>query len=87
VESYSQQMVEYFDKLKIKNSFTELKSSNVTSDSLKFAEEHDADLICIMTEQETAAANILLGPYAQQMVNHSPIPVLSVHPKSLYRLK
>jgi nucleotide-binding universal stress UspA family protein len=87
VESYSHQMVEYFDKLKIKNSFTEMKNSNVTSDTLRFAEENDADLICIMTEQETAAANILLGPYAQQMVNHSPIPVLSVHPKSLYRLK
>ena len=37
-----------------------------------------------MTEQEPTAANILLGAYAQQMVNHSPIPVLSIHAKELY---
>jgi hypothetical protein len=38
-----------------------------------------ADLISIMTEQETPA-NILLGPHAQQMVNQSPVPILSIHP-------
>jgi nucleotide-binding universal stress UspA family protein len=43
----------------------------------------DADLIAIMTEQETTTANIFLGPYAQQMVNHSPIPVLSMRAKEL----
>lgn len=85
VENYCRQMIEYFNKYEIKNSYTELKVSNVTSDTLKFAEAHDADMICIMTEQETAAANIFLGPYAQQMVNHSPIPVLSIHPKNFYR--
>jgi len=84
VESYSKQMLEYFTSLGIKSSCTEVKSSNVTSDTLKFAKEKNADMICIMTEQETATANILLGPYAQQMVNHSPIPVLSVHPKNFY---
>jgi len=87
VENYSKQMIEYFDSMGIKNSYHEVKATNVTSETLKFAEDNNADLICIMTEQETAAANILLGPYAQQMVNHSPIPVLSVHPKNFYRIK
>ncbi len=87
VQSYSMQMAEYFTKLGIKNSYTEVKATNVTSETLKFAEENNADIICIMTEQETAAANIFLGPYAQQMVNHSPIPVLSVHPKNFYITK
>ncbi len=36
-----------------------------------------------MTEQETTTANIFLGPYAQQMVNHSPVPVLSMRAKEL----
>ncbi len=85
VENYCRQMIEYFNKYEIKNSYAELKVSNVTSDTLRFAEQHNADMICIMTEQETAAANIFLGPYAQQMVNHSPIPVLSIHPKNFYR--
>ena len=87
MESYAKQMTEYFTKEGIKNNYTEVKASNVTSATLKFAEEKNADLICIMTEQETATANIILGPFAQQMVNHSPIPVLSVHPKNFYILK
>lgn len=84
VISYSNQMIEFFDTLNIKNSFHEVQSTNVTSDTLKFAEDNNADLICIMTEQETSTANIFLGPYAQQMVNHSPVPILSVHPKNFY---
>lgn len=84
VISYSNQMIEFFDALEVKNSFHEIKSTNVTSDTLKFAEENKADMICIMTEQETSTSNIFLGPYAQQMVNHSPIPILSVHPKNFY---
>jgi hypothetical protein len=39
-----------------------------------------------MTEQETNANNILLGPFAQQMVNYSPIPVLSIQPKEIYEI-
>lgn len=87
VENYSKQMIEYFNKVGVKCSYTEVKTNNLTADTLKFAEDKNADLVCIMTEQETSTANIFLGPYAQQMVNHSPIPVLSVHPKSFYRVK
>jgi len=36
-----------------------------------------------MTEQEKSTANLWLGPYAAQMVNHSPIPVLSIHSKQM----
>jgi len=62
VENYSKQMVEYFNSIGIKNSYYGVQSTNVTSDSLKFAEENNIDMICIMTEQETSTANILLGP-------------------------
>lgn len=63
------------------------KSQNLTSTTIKFAEKINADLICIMTEQETSTNNILLGQYAQQMVNHSHVPVLSVHPRGLYQIR
>ena len=56
---------------------------NITTTTIKYAKSVDADLISIMTEQEFAPKNIFLGPYAQQMVNHSPIPVLTMHPKAL----
>ncbi len=61
----------------------EEQCENITTSTIKYARNVDADLISIMTEQEFAPKNIFLGPYAQQMVNHSPIPVLTMHPKAL----
>ena len=60
-------------------------SDNITLAAIEYAKQVDADLISIMTEQEFAPRNIFLGPYAQQMVNRSPIPVLSMHTKVLMR--
>lgn len=61
-------------------------ADNITNASINYALKVNADLIAIMTEQETTASNILLGPYAQQMVNHSPVPVLSIQPKEIYSI-
>jgi len=54
-------------------------TTNLTADLLGVIDKVEADLLVIMTEQESSMANIMLGPYAQQMVNNSPLPVLSVH--------
>jgi hypothetical protein len=54
-------------------------SNNISKDTIDYALKIGADLITIMTEQETPA-NILLGVHAQQMVNQSPVPILSIHP-------
>lgn len=51
-----------------------------SSTTIKYAEQIGADVISIMTEQNRSSANYLLGPYAQHMVCHSPIPVLSIQP-------
>jgi hypothetical protein len=59
----------------------EIEVDNVTDNTIEYATSVGANLISIMDEQEKAASNIWLGPYAQQMVNHSPIPVLVVHAK------
>ncbi len=61
-------------------------ADNITNASINYALKVNADLIAIMTEQETTASNILLGPFAQQMVNHSPVPVLSIQPKEIYSI-
>jgi hypothetical protein len=54
-------------------------SADISKKTIDYALTMDADLITIMTEQETPA-NILLGPHAQRMVNQSPVPILSIHP-------
>jgi nucleotide-binding universal stress UspA family protein len=46
---------------------------------IDYAKSIDADLISIMTEQDNNLSTGIIGPNAQQIVNHSPIPVLSFH--------
>ncbi len=60
-------------------------SDNITDSTIEYAKKNDGDLISMMTEQEFAPGNIFLGPYAEQMVNRSPIPVMSIRAKMLKR--
>lgn len=55
------------------------ESDNVTLTTLEYAKEVNADMVVIMTEQEKTLSNLFfLGPYAQQMINLSPYPVLAI---------
>jgi len=58
-----------------------VNSKNIAFDIIEHARLVDADLIAIMTDLQDKASSILLGPFAQQLVNYSPVPVLSIHPK------
>jgi len=58
-----------------------LEADNITDATLEYADSIKANLISIMTEQETTTSNLVLGPFASQMVNHAQIPVLSIHPE------
>jgi nucleotide-binding universal stress UspA family protein len=49
---------------------------------MEYATEIKADLIIIMNEQEVNTTGFFMGPYAQQVVNHSKIPVISIRPSS-----
>lgn len=56
---------------------------NVTTTTLEYAEAVGADMIAIMTEQESSMSSMFLGTYAQQMITQSKIPVLTVRPKAV----
>jgi hypothetical protein len=73
--------MKHLEEENIKYQLESILTDNVTSGTIEFAQGIDANMIAIMTEQEKTTKNLWLGPYAQQMVNHSPIPVLSIHPK------
>ena len=78
------QVEDYLSEREVKFSATTLFCSNIATATMEFAEEKGADLILIMNEQETNTSGFFLGPYAQQIVNHSAIPVLSMRPTSGY---
>ena len=82
VDIYAAQVEGYFDEEKIKHHIDHVECENISDATIDYAAIIEANLIAIMTEQETTTANIFLGPYAHQIVNHSPFPVLSIHPKN-----
>jgi nucleotide-binding universal stress UspA family protein len=83
INSYANQVVRFLEDENIKCQLESLRVDNIARATIDYAEKIEANLISIMTEQETATSNLWLGPYAQQIVNHSPIPVLSIHPIDL----
>jgi len=84
VEGYVNQAVEYIDNESVPNDVKYKFCDNITDGIIEYAKEVSAELITIMSEQEKSTKNIWLGPYAQQMVNHSPLPVLTVRSKNYY---
>ncbi len=78
--------VAYFQANEISCVRDSIVSNDVTKALLQYSVNVNADLIAIMTEQETPV-NILLGAQAQQMINQSSIPILSIHPQEHFHLK
>lgn len=56
---------------------------NLTLTTLSYADEINADMIVIMTEQEAKLSSMLLGTYAEQMLTLSTRPILSVRPEQV----
>lgn len=81
INNYVVQAEDYFKENKVNYKIKFVEAENITEATIEYAKGVKANLISIMTEQETSTANLWLGPYAAQMVNHSPIPVLSIHPE------
>lgn len=83
IDDYSEQVMKHLEEENIRYVLESVAAENLTDATIDYAYKEDANLISIMTEQEKSAKNLLLGPYAQQMVNHSPFPVLCIHPKDV----
>jgi nucleotide-binding universal stress UspA family protein len=76
---------EYLQKHEITLVEDFIVANDLTKAVFNYAEKVDADLIAIMTELETPV-NIMLGAQAQQLINQSSIPVLSIHPQEKFSL-
>ena len=58
-------------------------SNNIPKSIVKYAEKAEADLIVIMTDQDKATSDIIMGMNSQQIINRSSIPILSVKPDNM----
>jgi len=84
-EKYAQSATSYLKQHSVEFITDTIVANDLTKAVLSYAMNVQVDLIAIMTEQETPV-NILLGPQAQQMINQSPVPVLSIHPREHFCL-
>lgn len=84
VNNYVAMVSRHFDKMGVnyQTKFIDVEK-NVTLATLDYANEVNADLIVIMTEQERALTSLIMGTYAQQMITQSTIPVLTVRPRQV----
>ncbi len=75
------QIKEYLDSYGIKNNLKIVESNNVSKAILNYGKEIEASMLLVMADMEREDfVEYLMGPVAQQLVNHSNIPVLSVQP-------
>jgi len=81
--AYSKQVCEYLESQGIKFKSEALVGSKLTDIILDYSDKVKADLISIMTEQ-VSDSNFILGTAAQEMLNKSSIPIVSINPKELH---
>lgn len=77
----SNQVEEYLRSEDVPYTLKKVSGSNRAKLVIDYATEINAELISIMTEQDPDISGLVMGPYAQQVVNHSKIPVLSFTPE------
>lgn len=57
---------------------------NRATTTVNQVEKSGADLVIIMTDQDAELSGFFLGPYSQQVIHHSKVPVLAIKPEDLF---
>ena len=83
VQIIVKQVLEYLKSRSIQAESNEEFGVNPTDATIVYAKAIHADLIAIMTEQEPSIQSLIMGEFAQQMINRSPIPVISFRPHEM----
>lgn len=86
IMAYSRQVCEYLADQNIKHTSKFIPDANTVDSTISYAMGVGADLISIMTEQNDSLVDYVLGTSAQNMLNKSPIPVMSITTKELFIL-
>lgn len=84
LDSYTKQVAEYLAERNIIFKTDIQMGSNITDLTIDYSKHIQAKLVSIMSEQTSNLSNFLLGNYAQQMLNKSTIPVLTITPRELH---
>jgi len=78
IDAFGKEAVDFLEEHTVDFELQTVTGENVAVAILKYVAANAIDLITIMTEQGTTTANRFLGPYAQQLINNAPVPVMSL---------
>lgn len=86
VNNYVEQTEKFLERSGIKNFKTHFtKSNNGARTIMNYAIKVDAGLIATMIETESLSSDLWLGSQGQQLVNQSPVPILSITNKDILK--
>ena len=78
VDNHVARVEKYFSGQNVNYIVDTLITDNLTTAIIDHAREEDVDLISIITDTQNEVTATILGQFAQQLVNYSPVPVLSI---------
>ena len=81
LEIYGKQTIKYLEDREIACTYDHREGKSIAQSCIDYAVEKKAGLIMMMTETESSSW--FMGTAAQQLVNHSPVPVMSIHSRDL----
>jgi nucleotide-binding universal stress UspA family protein len=73
------QVQSFLEEHEIAHTVKIFKTDNPASATMNYANQINSDLIIVMTDQE--GTGIFMGNYAQQIINQSKVPVMSIRPE------
>jgi nucleotide-binding universal stress UspA family protein len=79
VKNYALQVYKYFEQRGIPVSIDYAEGKKSSGIILDYINVHDMDMVVMMSEKDTST--MIIGNEAQRVINHSTVPVLSIHPK------
>ncbi len=82
IKNYSLQVYQHFQNNGIKASIDYAEGKKASGIILDYINIHDLDMVTMMSDKDTNT--MIIGNEAQRVINHSPVPVLSIHPKETY---
>lgn len=75
---YAQQTYDYLSEKNIHCKLETIGGEEIENLTVKYAQKIDAGLISIIATQKERSKTLFFDTYAQRMVNHSPLPVMTV---------
>ncbi len=80
LNNYADQAMHYVMEHGVKGVRNSKVGSNIADITIAYAVHANADMIAMVSNQRGTPVNMHLSTTAQQMVNHSPLPILSIYP-------